>query len=405
MSLFDKFAKLAEARAALGAEGPSAIATPIESVESASRGRIAGREVILAGTNNYLGLTFDPDVIAAGREALERLGSGTTGSRMANGSYAGHRALEAELAAAFGWPSAIVFSTGYQANLGTLSGLAGDGDYLLVDADSHASIYDGCRLSRAQTVVFRHNDPDNLDRRLSRLGDRASNALVVVEGLYSMLGDQPPLEEFVEVKKRHGAWLVVDEAHSFGVFGERGLGLGEAAGLLDDIDFVVGTFSKSLAGIGGFCVSRHPELELLRLASRPYIFTASPSPAVIASTRVALDKVLQGQALRERLHRNIRRLYEGAEAMGYRLGSEQPGPVAALILPDRATALAHWQGLLEAGVYANLMIPPATPAGLNLLRISMSAAHSDEDVDRILAALQDMAAAMPSQAPSSAVSA
>ncbi|MEN1728484.1 MAG: aminotransferase class I/II-fold pyridoxal phosphate-dependent enzyme [Pseudomonadota bacterium] len=398
MTIFDKFAAVSQARAELTNDGPSAIATPMDAIHSATRGVIDGEEVVLAGTNNYMGLTFDPEVIAASQQALEDNGTGTTGSRMANGSYSGHAALERELANAFGWPSAIVFSTGYQANLGSLSGLAGEGEYLLVDADSHASIYDGCRLSKAQTVVFRHNDPDNLDRRLTRMGDDARKAVVVVEGLYSMLGDQPPLAEFVEVKKKHGAWLVVDEAHSFGVFGERGLGLSEQAGVLDDVDFVVGTFSKSLAGIGGFCVSRHPQLEWLRLASRPYIFTASPSPAVIAGTRVALQKVVEGRHLRRQLHRNIERLYAGATELGYQLGSDIPGPVAAIILPDRATALAHWRGLLASGVYANLMIPPATPAGLNLLRISMSAAHTDEDVDRILEGLGGMAADAEPQA-------
>ncbi|MFU8831236.1 MAG: serine palmitoyltransferase [Wenzhouxiangella sp.] len=390
MSLFNKFQGLAEARAGLGGDGPAPIATPIEKVLSATRGIIGGREVILAGTNNYLGLTFHPTVVAAACEAAQTLGTGTTGSRMANGSYAAHEALEREMAAAFGWSSAIVFSTGYQANLGALSSLAGAGEYLLVDSDSHASIYDGCRLSNAQTIRFRHNDPESLDRRLGRLGDDASKALVVIEGLYSMLGDQPPLAEFVEVKNRHGAWLMVDEAHSFGVFGERGLGLAESAGLLDQVDFVVGTFSKSLAGIGGFCVSPHPELELLRLASRPYIFTASPSPAVIASTRKALELLLDGQDLRRQLHSNINRLHSEVNAMGYVLGSAVPGPVAAIILPDRATALAHWRKLLDAGVYANLMIPPATPAGLNLLRISLSAAHTSQDMDQILAALRDV---------------
>ena len=388
MSLFDKFQHLAEARSGLGNDGPAPIATPIERVTSATRGWIGGREVILAGTNNYLGLTFHPEVIAAGRRALETLGTGTTGSRMANGSYSEHQLLESELAAAFDWSAAIVFSTGYQANLGALSTLVGQDEYLLVDSDSHASIYDGCRLSNAQTIRFRHNDPDNLDRRLSRLGENASRALVVVEGLYSMLGDQPPLAEFVEVKNKHNAWLMVDEAHSFGVFGERGLGLAEQAGLLDQVDFVVGTFSKSLAGIGGFCVSPHPELELLRLASRPYIFTASPSPAVIASTRKALQLLIDGSELRLSLHSNVNRLYEDVKAMGYQLGSPDPGPVMAIILPDRATALAHWQGLLKAGVYANLMIPPATPAGLNLLRISLSAAHTEDDISKIIEALR-----------------
>jgi 8-amino-7-oxononanoate synthase len=390
MSLFDKFQALAATRAGLGGDGPAPIATPIDRVSSATRGIIDGHEVILAGTNNYLGLTFHPDVIEAAKVAVETLGTGTTGSRMANGSYASHQALEKELAAAFGWSSAIVFSTGYQANLGALSGLVGKGEYLLVDSDSHASIYDGCRLSSAETIRFRHNDPENLDRRLERLGENASKALVVVEGLYSMLGDQPPLDEFIEVKNRHGAWLMVDEAHSFGVFGDRGLGLTEQFGRLDQVDFIVGTFSKSLAGIGGFCVSPHPELELLRLASRPYIFTASPSPAVIAATREALKLVLSGQELRQQLHKNINRLYKDSQAMGYEMGSAIPGPVAAIILPDRATALAHWRGLLERGVYANLMIPPATPSGLNLLRISLSAAHSDQDLDQILTALAEV---------------
>jgi 8-amino-7-oxononanoate synthase len=392
MSLFDKFQKLAEARSGLGQDGPAPIATPIDRVVSATRGWIAGHEVILAGTNNYLGLTFHPEVIAAGSKALAELGSGTTGSRMANGSYAGHQALESELGAAFGWPAAIVFSTGYQANLGALSTLAGQDEYLLVDSDSHASIYDGCRLSNAQTIRFRHNDPDNLDRRLARLGGDARRALVVVEGLYSMLGDQPPLAEFVEVKNKHKAWLMVDEAHSFGVFGERGLGLAEQAGVLDEVDFIVGTFSKSLAGIGGFCVSPHAELELLRLASRPYIFTASPSPTVIASTRKALELLVNGKELRSSLHRNINYLYKEVKALGYKLGSPIPGPVMAIILPDRATALAHWKGLLEAGVYANLMIPPATPAGLNLLRISLSAAHSESDIAKIVEALRTVGA-------------
>ncbi len=390
MSLFDKFQPLAEARAALGGAMPAPIATPIESVQSATRGWIDGREVLLAGTNNYLGLTYDPDVLEAAGRALTTLGSGTTGSRMANGSYDGHRALEVEIASAFGWSSAMVFSTGYQANLGSLSALAGKGDFLLLDSDSHASIYDGARLSQAETIRFRHNDPDNLDRRLERLGADARRALIVVEGLYSMLGDQPPLEAFVEVKERHGASLLVDEAHSFGVFGQRGLGLTEASGLLDRVDFVVGTFSKSLAGIGGFCVSPHPELEWMRLACRPYIFTASPSPATIAGTRAALRRLIHGQDLRAQLERNFNRLYAAARSQGYRLGSEQPGPVAAIILPDRASALAHWQGLLESGVYANLMIPPATPSGLNLLRISLSAAHSDDDVDQIIAALAEI---------------
>ncbi|MEX0915852.1 MAG: aminotransferase class I/II-fold pyridoxal phosphate-dependent enzyme, partial [Wenzhouxiangellaceae bacterium] len=313
MSLFDKFSALAAARAGLGADGTPPLATPIEDIISAAEGVIDGQRVILAGTNNYLGLTLDPEVVESAVQAVQHFGTGTTGSRMANGSYHAHAALEREIAAAFGWASAMVFSTGYQANLGTIATLAGKDDFLLLDSDSHASIYDGARLGSAPTVIFRHNDPNNLDRRLSRLGDDASRALIVVEGLYSMLGDQPPLAEFIEVKRRHNAWLLLDEAHSFGVFGATGLGLAEQLNVLDDVDFVVGTFSKSLGGIGGFCASPHAELELLRLAARPYIFPASPSPAVIASTRTALARVVAGGDLRERLWSNIDRLYNALQ--------------------------------------------------------------------------------------------
>ncbi len=392
MSLFDKFAPLRALQAELGGSGrvPS-IATPMDDVHSATAATIGGRRVVLAGTNNYLGLTFDSRCRAAAIRAIESLGTGTTGSRMASGNYRGHRELETAIAAAFGWPAAIVFSTGYQANLGTLSALAGPGDYLLVDADSHASIYDGCRLGSATTIRFRHNDPENLDRRLERLGGDARRALVVVEGLYSTLGDRAPLAEIAAVTRAHGAWLLVDEAHSFGVFGVRGLGLCEQLGILDQVDFVVGTFSKSLGGVGGFCASRHAELELLRMASRPYIFTAASAPAVIAATREALARSLEGADLRARLWGHADRLHAGLLQLGYTIGSAAPGPVAALIFGERDIAIAHWQGLLDAGIYTNLMIPPAAPSGKYIVRISLSAAHSDEDIDHLLAALKTLA--------------
>jgi 8-amino-7-oxononanoate synthase len=363
------------------------IATPMDAIHSATSATIDGRRVILAGTNNYLGLTYDAECRAAAIAAIETLGTGTTGSRMASGNYAGHRALEQELAKAFGWPACIVFSTGYQANLGAVSALAGEGDYLLIDADSHACIHDGCRLSNATTIRFRHNDPENLDRRLSRLGEDASRALIVVESLYSTLGDRAPLREIVDIKRRHGAWLLVDEAHSFGVFGEQGLGLCESLGLLDEVDFIVGTFSKSLGGVGGFCLGRHAEMEMMRMVSRPYIFTASPAPSVIAATHQALRRVLQGQDLRTRLWRHAERLYAEVTRLGYRLGTDVPGPVAALVFETREEAQALWQSLLDAGIYTNLMIPPATPAGVSLVRISLSAAHSDDDIHQIVSAL------------------
>lgn len=392
MSLFDKFAPLAELRNALAARGsvPS-VATPMDSVQSATRAVIGGKKVLLAGTNNYLGLTFAPETREAAIKAIEQLGTGTTGSRMASGNYAGHRQLEHAFAQAFGWPAAIVFSTGYQANLGAISALAGAGEYLLVDADGHASIHDACKLSSATTIRFRHNDPENLARRLERLGEDAKRTLVVVESLYSVLGDRAPLKEFVDVKEKYGAMIIVDEAHSFGMYGPKGLGICAELGLLDRVDFIVGTFSKSLGGVGGFCVSRHAELELLRLASRPYIFTASPPPPVIAATQAALDRLLAGDDLRERLWKHIHRFYKAVNQLGYRTGTTDPGPVTALVFETRDQAISLWQGLLDEGVYTNLMVPPSTPAGLNIVRISLSAAHTDDDIGRMIDVLGRLA--------------
>jgi 8-amino-7-oxononanoate synthase len=397
MSLLDKFAVQRARQAGLAGNGRVApIATPMDEIHSATSASIDGRRMILAGTNNYLGLTYDPGCCAAAISAIEALGTGTTGSRMASGNYAGHRALEQELADAFAWPACIVFSTGYQANLGAISALAAEGDYLLIDADSHACIHDGCRLSDATTIRFRHNDPENLDRRLSRLGEDASRALIVVESLYSTLGDRAPLREIVEIKKRHGAWLLVDEAHSFGLFGPRGLGLCEELGLLDDVDFIVGTFSKSLGGVGGFCIGRHVEMDLLRMVSRPYIFTASPAPSVIAATHQALRRVLQGDDLRAQLWRHAERLYGEMASLGYRLGTSTPAPVMALVFDSIAGAQSLWQDLFDAGIYTNLMIPPATPSGLSLVRISLSAAHSEDDIGHVVAALASHAGGLQS---------
>ncbi|MDZ7754578.1 MAG: aminotransferase class I/II-fold pyridoxal phosphate-dependent enzyme [Gammaproteobacteria bacterium] len=382
MALLTKLGRVAAERDRLAATGIDPFATAIEELYSPTEARIQGRRVILAGTNNYLGITFDDACIAAAREALERDGTGTTGSRMANGSYTGHKALELELAAFYEMRSAIVFSTGYQANLGMISGLAGPGDVVLLDADCHASIYDGCRLSGADVMRFRHNDVAGLDRRLERLGKRREQTLVVVEGLYSMLGDRAPLGEIAAVKRAHGVMLMVDEAHSLGVLGARGRGAVEAAGVMADTDFVVGTFSKSLGSIGGFCASDHAELDLIRYVSRPYIFTASPAPAVIGAVRAALAVLQTRPELRRRLWDNAGRLYDRLEALGYAVGPE-PGPVVAVTLDDTAQALSLWQGLLAHGVYVNLMLPPATPGTQPLVRCSVSAAHTTAQIDAI----------------------
>lgn len=394
MSLLRKLQAYAEQSEGLIGRGRNPFGVPVEDVYSATEARIADRTVILAGTNNYLGLSFDPRCVRAAQEALEELGTGTTGSRMANGSFHDHLALERELSAFYGMESAIVFSAGYLANLGMIGTLAGPDDVVLIDADCHASIYDACQLSGATMLRFRHNDVDSLESRLERLGERTDSTLIVVEGLYSMLGDRAPLERIVELKERYGGYLLVDEAHSLGVLGERGRGLVEETGTAEHVDFVVGTFSKSLGGVGGFCVSDRPELELVRYASRPYIFTASPSPSVVASTRKALEILRTEPELRERLWDNARRLYGGLEALGYRLGPEV-SPVVAAFLDGREDAVRFWRRLLEEeGIYVNLMIPPATPEGKSLMRCSVSAAHSTEQIDRIIeafATLRDMA--------------
>jgi 8-amino-7-oxononanoate synthase len=390
VAIFDKFQQLAATRRNLAAHGLATVNVVMEKLLSPTEAIINGRHTILAGTNNYLGLTFDPGCIDAACRALHESGTGTTGSRAANGTYSGHVALEQELADFFGCRHAIVFSTGYVANLGMIATLVGPGDAVVIDADCHASIYDGCTLSRADIIRFRHNDPDDLDKRLRRLGERAASALVIVEGLYSMLGDRAPLAAITEVKARYGAYLLVDEAHSLGVLGDHGRGLAEETGVADQVDFIVGTFSKSLGAIGGYCVSNHPELDLIRFANRPYVFTASPSPSVIASTRQALAALRARPELRQRLWENARRLYQRLQDLGLRLGPEV-SPIVAIRMDSPEEVVRWWCALLARGVYVNLVLPPATPDGGALLRCSMSAGHTLEQVDRIaetFAALQ-----------------
>ncbi len=382
MALLDKFSPIPLARQEILEHGVDPFNLIVQQVLSPTEAVINGRRTILAGTNNYLGLTFDSRCIEAARRALEEQGTGTTGSRMANGSFEGHLALERELAEFFHCRSSIVFSTGYQANLGILSTLAGPGDVILLDADSHASIYDGCRLGGAEVIRFRHNDANDLEKRLKRLGDQASNSLIVIEGIYSMLGDRAPLDAIASLRDRFGAVLVVDEAHSLGVLGDTGRGLAEEVNLAEKVDFIVGTFSKSLGSTGGFCVSHREELEWIRYVSRPYIFSASLCPSVVASTRVALQILRDDQTLQQRLWENSRKLYDGLQRIGFELGPEV-SPVVAAKVATKEQAVMFWNGLIEHGVYVNLMIPPATPNGLCLLRCSVSAAHTDDQLSEI----------------------
>lgn len=383
--LFDKFQTMADFQAELAERQVTPFGAVTEEILSATEGIVEGHRVILAGTNNYLGLSYDPRCIKAAQEAAARWGTGTTGSRLANGSFAEHQALETEIAGFYGVDNAIVFSTGYAATMGMCSTLAGPGDVILLDADSHASIYAGVRLSGAEIIRFKHSDPDDLAKRMRRLGDRAGQALIIAEGIYSMLGDVAPLKEIAAVKREYGGYLLLDEAHSMGALGSSGRGAAQDAGIEADVDFTVGTFSKSLGSIGGFCISPHAELEAIRFCITAYIFTASSSPSIIASTREALRIIGEEPERRTRLWDNADRLYEGLKALGAKVGPTA-SPVVAVEMEDRSQTIDCWKALLESGVYVNLVIPPASPSTNFLLRNSVSAAHSTEQIDRIVAA-------------------
>ena len=386
MGLFDRFKSVSDAYTNLKTCGGDPFGVKMERVLSTTEALIEGRPTILCGTNNYLGLTFDADCMNAAQQAITDFGTGTTGSRIANGSYGCHKALEQDLADFYGKKHCMVFTTGYQANLGAISTLAGPNDFLIIDADSHASIYDACRLGSATVIRFKHNDPADLDKRLSRIANEPGNKIIVVEGIYSMLGDHAPLKEFVAVKKKHGAYLLVDEAHSMGVLGATGRGLIEHDGVDADVDFVTGTFSKSMGAIGGYLVSDHPDFDILRVACRPYMFTASLPPSIVGSVRQALATLRAKPELMKKLWSNVDTLYDGLKAAGFKLGA-QKGPVVAVYLTDPKLAGVAWHMLLQRGVYVNLALPPATPSGTALLRCSVCAAHSTEQLQKVVDAL------------------
>src|SRR5439155_27016522 len=317
MDLLDKLRIVEKRRAVFANGGALPGETVIDGVIGPCEVTVHGRPTLMFGSNNYLGLTLHPDVMEAARRTIGEYGTGTTGSRTANGTLSLHEDLERDFAEWFGKRHAIVFSTGYQANLSLIGALCGPDDVILIDSDSHASIYDATRQTASQVVAFRHNAPESLRRKLERLPRSRRNRLVVVEGLYSIRGDVAPLRDIVDVCHAYGAYVLVDEAHSLGTYGATGLGCAEAQGVLAQIDFVVGTFSKSLAGIGGVCVSDHPELRALHFVARAYVFTASGSASNIAGVRAAVRIVRQHPELRAQLWDNIRRLRRGLQDIGY----------------------------------------------------------------------------------------
>ncbi|MGB3472166.1 MAG: aminotransferase class I/II-fold pyridoxal phosphate-dependent enzyme [Erythrobacter sp.] len=382
LSKFDGMIQLRETILATGVEDPYNLV--MEKVLSPTRAICNGRDTILLGTYNYMGMTFDPDVLDAGIQALRDYGAGTTGSRVLNGTYQGHKECEDALREFYAMDHAMVFSTGYQANLGIISTIAGKGDYIIMDIDSHASIYDGCAMGKAEVVPFKHNDIEAMEKRLRRLPEDAGK-LVILEGVYSMLGDVAPLKEMVAIAKKYGAMVLVDEAHSMGFIGENGRGVAEEQGVIDDVDFIIGTFSKSVGTVGGFCVSNHPKFDIMRLVCRPYVFTASLPPSVVATAATSIRKLMHGANKRAHLWENSKRLHGGLTQLGFKIGTDTPqSAIVAVIMPDLEQGAMMWEALLKEGLYVNLARPPATPAGMTLLRCSLCAEHSAEEVETIL---------------------
>jgi 8-amino-7-oxononanoate synthase len=356
-----------------------------------------GRETIMLGSNNYLGLTGDERVKQAARDALETYGTGLTGSRLLNGTTPLHLDLESELADWMGTEDAIVFTTGYQANLGCIGTILEPGDTVICDSGDHASILDGCRLAGARLRPFRHNRMDKLQTMLERSAEDGGGVLVIVDGVFSMEGDVCDLPAIVELCKRFGARLMVDEAHGVGVLGARGAGACELFGLEDEVDLRMGTFSKSLASCGGFIAGSPEVIEYLRYSSRSFIFSASAVPASIGAALAALRIIRsEGPGLFERLLGNAEYLREGLRRLGLRVvepgtlpdGSVATTPVVPVVVGDDWQAVLLWKALFEAGVYTNVAIHPAVPPAGALLRTSLMATHEHEHLDSALATIE-----------------
>ncbi|MGE4425977.1 MAG: aminotransferase class I/II-fold pyridoxal phosphate-dependent enzyme [Solirubrobacteraceae bacterium] len=361
--------------------------------------RMEGAERIQLGSNNYLGLTSDPRVTAAAHAAIDEYGTGLTGSRLLNGTIPLHLELEREIADWMGTEDAIVFTTGHQANIGTLGTLLTPGDTVIADSGDHASILDGCLLSRANLRPFRHNRIAKLEQQLQRAASDGGGVLVVVDGVFSMEGDIAPLREISELCARHGARLMVDEAHGAGVLGARGAGTSELLGVEDRVDLRMGTFSKSLASCGGFIAGASDVVDYLRISSRSFLFTASGVPAAVGAALAALRIVRsdEGPPLLRAVLDNARYLRDGLEALGYAVVQPQPlpdgtpggatdvvTPIVPVLVGDDWKAALLWRALFDGGVFVNTALHPAVPPSGALLRTSVMATHTTEHLDRAL---------------------
>ncbi len=373
-------------------EGP---AGPVVEMEGAER--------IMLGSNNYLGLTGDARVIEGARAALDRYGTGLTGSRLLNGTIALHLELEAEIADWMGTEEALVFTTGHQANLAALGTLLAPGDTVVADSGDHASILDGCLLSRAKLRAFRHNRMDKLERALQKaVQNDGGGILVVVDGVFSMEGDVAPLGPISELCRAHGARLMVDEAHGAGVLGARGAGASELLGVEDRVDLRMGTFSKSLASCGGFLAGSHEVIDFLRVQSRAFLFTAAGVPAAVGAALAAL-RILrsdEGPQLLARVLDNAGYLHAGLRERGFKVVEHEGDhmtPIVPVIVGDDWKAVLLWRALYDAGVFVNVAIHPAVPPGGALLRTSVMATHDRPTLDRALDAFASVKADFEAQ--------
>jgi len=355
----------------------------------ATRVVIDGREMIMVGSNNYLGLTHHPAVIEAAVRAVEKYGTGCTGSRFLNGTLDLHEELEARLARFMGKEACLTFTTGYQTNLGTIDTLVGKDDQIFCDRENHASIFDGCRMSFGETRKFRHNDMRDLERLLEANREPGRGKLLVVDGVFSMGGDLANLPALVGLKERHGARLLVDEAHSLGVLGDEGRGAAEHFGLGGRVDVVMGTFSKSFASAGGFIVAEAAVINYVKHFSRPEIFSAAMPPAAVATVLAALEVLQKEPELRERLWINARRMKRAFDEMGFDTGQSET-PVIPILIGDQTRTFHFWRRLFDAGVFANPVTSPAVPPGKDLIRTSYMATHTDEELDRVLEVFEQL---------------
>ncbi len=380
MDLFEKCKRFTEAKKVMAA-GYYPFFIPISSGQD-TQVTVRGKEMIMIGSNNYLGLTSHPEVKQAAIDAIKIYGAGCTGSRFLNGTLDIHEDLERKLAQFMNKESALVFSTGFQTNLGTISALVNKGEYIITDRSDHASIVDGCRLSFGKVLKFRHNSMSDLKRVLSTC-PKHSGKLIVVDGVFSMEGDIAKLPDIVELAKKYHARVMVDDAHSIGVLGKNGRGTAEHFNLEDEVDIIMGTFSKSFASIGGFIAAKEEVIHYIKHFSRALIFSASPPPAAVATVSKALDIIMAEPERRERLWQIAHKMHNSFRAVGFDIGDTET-PIIPILIGEDMKTFKFWKMLFDEGIFANTAISPAVPPGTARIRTSYTATHTDAQMDRVL---------------------